>query len=251
VASTAGFAIGDLIRISDGVHSEIGTIVGFGSIVLQDPLSNSYGAGASIDVVGHVAPTATSTATPTPTVGPAGTEVPAPTSTSTSTASPTGTATATTTLTPRPTASPTGTPTITPTATATATSTPTATLTPTATATATLTSTATETATPTPTATNTPQPCNLTTGSGGSGVSITTHELGRTSGRFRFDYEAFTIPDRFELIYEGTTLLDTGPVSGNDTRFVSFSGTSTQLTVRVTGNTDTSTRWNYTVYCPS
>jgi hypothetical protein len=67
VASNEGFAIGDLIRISDGTHSETGVVVGFGSIIVHDPLANAYGSGATIDVVGHTTPTPTSTAVPSST----------------------------------------------------------------------------------------------------------------------------------------------------------------------------------------
>jgi hypothetical protein len=248
VTSTEGFAIGDLIRISDGVHSEIGVVVGFGSIILQDPLANSYGAGASIDVVGKATATPTTTATPTPTLVPAGSPVPSPTFTPT----PSPTATLTATLTPTMTVTATGTATATRTATETPTPTPTntATPTPTETPTSTPTPTATQTSTSTPTPTATPRPCNTSTGSGADEVSILVHELGRSSGRFVFDYEAFTIPDRFQVIYEGNTLFDTfGPVFGNASVTIPFSGASTEVTVKVTGNTNPSTRWNYTVHC--
>jgi hypothetical protein len=76
------------------------------------------------------------------------------------------------------------------------------------------------------------------------------HEVGRSSGRFVFDYEAFTIPDQFQVIYEGNTLFDThGPVSGNASVTIPFSGTSSEVTVKVTGNTDPNTQWSYTVHC--
>ena len=42
------------------------------------------------------------------------------------------------------------------------------------------------------------------------------YELGQSSGTFRFAYNAFTIPDRFEILYEGSTLLDTGFVPRGD-----------------------------------
>jgi hypothetical protein len=261
VSSTVGFAVGDLIRISDGTNSEVGVVVGFGSIILQDPLRNSYGAGASIDVVGKVPPTPTSTGTPTPTLVPAGTLVPSPTQTPTAspvptgtpTASPTATATLTSTPTVTATATSSATPTLTATATSTATPSPTATDTPTATATATNTPTptptATETATSTPTPTATPRPCNTTTGSGRNNVSTLVHEVGRSSGRFTFDYEAFGIPDQFEVFYEGNLLHNTGSTSGNGTVNLAFAGTSTEVSVKVTGNTDPNTQWNYTVHC--
>jgi hypothetical protein len=91
-------------------------------------------------------------------------------------------------------------------------------------------------------------PCNTQTTSGGAGVTTNTHQLGATSGTFTFRYDAFSIPDRFQIVYEGQTLLDTGNVSGAATRTVSFSGSSSTVTVTVTGPSGTA--WNYTVSCP-
>jgi hypothetical protein len=108
-------------------------------------------------------------------------------------------------------------------------------------------------ATPTPTPPTGPtQGCNQQTNSGGAGVTNTVHELGRTSGTFRFQYEAFGIPDQFEIFYQGTRIYTTGgAVSGNNGAgdLVTYGGTSTQITVRVTGPSGTA--WNYTVFCPS
>src|SRR4051812_12180491 len=94
------------------------------------------------------------------------------------------------------------------------------------------------------------QPCNSLTTAGGTGVTETVHQLGVSSGTFDFSYDAFSIPDQFEVIYEGNTLLDTGSVSGAATVPITYSGTSTEVTVRVTGP-DPSTAWEYTVACPA
>jgi hypothetical protein len=93
-----------------------------------------------------------------------------------------------------------------------------------------------------------PQPCNTTTVSGGAGVTTTIHQLGATSGTFVFDFEAFSVPDRFEVIYMGDTLLDTGPVSGGAALGLSYSGSSSLVTVIVTGPSGTA--WNYALNCP-
>ena len=95
------------------------------------------------------------------------------------------------------------------------------------------------------------QPCNVRTESGGTAGKTTVHELGRTNGTFQFQYEAFGIPDKFEIIYQGNTLLNTNFVSGGATVPIAFSGTSSLVTVIVTGNSNTSTAWNYTLSCPS
>lgn len=93
-----------------------------------------------------------------------------------------------------------------------------------------------------------PQPCNTATVSGGVGVTTTVHQLGATSGTFVFDYEAFSVPDRFEVIYMGDTLLDTGSVSGGANPSLSYNGSSTLVTVIVTGPAGTA--WNYVINCP-
>lgn len=168
VASTDGFAIGDLIRVGSGPGAELGVIVGFGSIILQRPLVGSFAAGSPVELVAHPAPTPTPTptSTPTPTLGVVATVVPSPTFTRTPTLTPTSTGT--------------------PTATPTWTSTPTHTATPTATSTNTPTATPTHTLTVTPTPTP-PFPClgplvrELATR--GSGVTGTT--LAPTSGGTR------------------------------------------------------------------
>jgi hypothetical protein len=99
------------------------------------------------------------------------------------------------------------------------------------------------------------QPCNTATNSGGAGVTTTLHDLGRTSGTFAFSYQAFSVPDRFEVFHEGNRLLDTGLVPrpgspGAATVNLTYSGASTTVTVIVTGS-QPGTAWNYTVACPT
>jgi hypothetical protein len=94
------------------------------------------------------------------------------------------------------------------------------------------------------------RPCN-TNVVGGGGVTTTVYELGRTSGSFTFTYQAFSVPDRFQVIYQGVTLLDTGLVSGAATPTLTYSGTATFVTVVVTGSAaGTGTSWDATVGCP-
>ncbi len=93
--------------------------------------------------------------------------------------------------------------------------------------------------------------CNQATNSGGAGVTTTVHELGRTGGTFTFSYNAFSIPDRFDITYEGRQVFTTGDlVSGSASVPVSYGGSSTTITVVVTGSSS-GTAWNYTVGCPS
>ncbi|CAK0877717.1 unnamed protein product, partial [Prorocentrum cordatum] len=48
VASQEGFAVGDVVSITAGGHSETRTIAGFGSIIVHPPLSNGYQVGAVV-----------------------------------------------------------------------------------------------------------------------------------------------------------------------------------------------------------
>ena len=107
----------------------------------------------------------------------------------------------------------------------------------------------TATPTPTPKPTIPPTPCNTATNSGGEGVTRTVHQLGRSSGTFTFSYEAYSIPDQFEIYYDGLRIYTTpGPVSGNGTRVITYSGTAREITVVVTGPSGTA--WDYIVNCP-
>lgn len=104
-------------------------------------------------------------------------------------------------------------------------------------------------ASPSPSPTGTiVQTCNTQTKSGGAGTTTTVHQLGKSSGTFIFQYQAYTVPDRFQVVYEGNTLLDTGSVSNTGTASLPFSGSSTTITVTVIGPTGTG--WDYVVNCP-
>lgn len=98
--------------------------------------------------------------------------------------------------------------------------------------------------------------CNDTTSSGGPGVTTTAHELGVAGPTsFLFEWEAYTVPDQFQVFYEGVLIHDTGVVgdaigdgTGSATVMVP-AGTSTQVTVVVTG--PSGTVWDYRVNCPA
>jgi hypothetical protein len=117
--------------------------------------------------------------------------------------------------------------------------------------------------------------CDDSTSSGGAGVTTTVHELGQPSGTFDFNYIAYSVPDRFQVYYEGALLLDevigtsanaaayaslyqpggifhdtdTIDAVSQKTTSLSYSGTSTQVTVVVSG--PGGTVWDYTVFCPA
>lgn len=113
------------------------------------------------------------------------------------------------------------------------------------------------------------QPCDASTLSGGAGVTTTTHDLG-TAGptSFLFQFNAQSVPDRFEVLYQGVQIYDTGwrgspgytdsngdpitvvgPGAGSATVTVP-AGASTVVTVVVTGSSS-GTAWDYVVNCPA
>jgi hypothetical protein len=95
-----------------------------------------------------------------------------------------------------------------------------------------------------------PEQCDASTQSGGEGVTRTVHELGQPSGTFNFTYEAYSVPDQFDVYYQGQLIFTTGaPVSGGDTVPITYSGTATTIEVVVTG--PAGTLWDYVVACPA
>ncbi|MGK7890818.1 MAG: hypothetical protein AB4042_15915 [Leptolyngbyaceae cyanobacterium] len=93
--------------------------------------------------------------------------------------------------------------------------------------------------------------CDREQASGGQAGDQRTVQMSTQSGEIRLEYEAFDVPDRFQIFYEGREILDTGPVSYSDTLIVPFSGRSGRASVVVTGNPNIpTTEWNYTLYCP-
>lgn len=95
--------------------------------------------------------------------------------------------------------------------------------------------------------------CSATQNAGGDTPDTRTIELGKPAGTFNFSYQTYSIKDQILVRYEGVTLLDTGCVGTSATKALTYSGTSTQITVQVNPNCSgptTGTAWNYTVSCP-
>lgn len=88
---------------------------------------------------------------------------------------------------------------------------------------------------------------------GSSGITEEVLSIGNTAQNVTANFDAYTIPDKLELFANGTRLAAT---AGMESGYRSFSfnfdpkqlGT-TQLIARVTGNSDTGTRWNLCVDC--
>jgi len=97
--------------------------------------------------------------------------------------------------------------------------------------------------------------CNDAVHSGSDNPETFTIELGKKSGTFQFDYNTYSIKDRFIITYEGNTLYDSGCVATIETKteYISYSGNSTSITVTVQPNCagEVDTLWDFTVYCPT
>ena len=81
-------------------------------------------------------------------------------------------------------------------------------------------------------------PCNTTTNSGGDGITSDEYELGKKAGTFTFSWEAYAIPDQFYVLYNGVTIYTTGKVSNNGSHSISYSGSSSTVTIVVVGGRD-------------
>jgi N-acetylneuraminic acid mutarotase len=104
-------------------------------------------------------------------------------------------------------------------------------------------------------------PCNTTAQAGTNVIDQRVWEMGKTSGNVTLTYQTFVVHDRIMVLYQGGVVIaDTGcratgdPASAVAQSF-SYSGSSSQLTVRVEPNCDPqtaapSTQWNYKLSCP-
>jgi len=115
----------------------------------------------------------------------------------------------------------------------------------------------TTTTTSPPSVTTTTQPscgvCNDQQVAGGDTPDTRVIELGQSSGTSQFDFDTFTIPDEIIVTYEGRVLLDTGCVGTSGSMSLTYSGSSTQMTVEVRPNCQggtSGTAWQYTLHCP-
>jgi len=91
--------------------------------------------------------------------------------------------------------------------------------------------------------------CTQQQNSGGQGIFSNTYDLGKC-GDFIFRYQAFTIPDQFQIFQDDNLIFDTGgKVSGGATVTVTAVGQTTLIRVVVTADLS-GTAWNYTVGCP-
>jgi hypothetical protein len=97
--------------------------------------------------------------------------------------------------------------------------------------------------------------CNATQIAGGDTPDTRTIDLGKPAGTFVFTYDTQSVKDQMIVRYQGATLFDSGCVgtNGNRTTSLTYSGTSTQISVQVVPNCaggTSGTVWSYSVSCP-
>ena len=84
---------------------------------------------------------------------------------------------------------------------------------------------------------------------GGGQFTTTVHNLNRTSGTLRINWDAFGVSDRFQIFYQGVQVSDSGFVSNTGSANVPFGpGISTFVQVTVSGSTPLS-QWEYSLDC--
>jgi hypothetical protein len=96
--------------------------------------------------------------------------------------------------------------------------------------------------------------CDDTVQAGGDTPENHQINMGSSSGTFDFYYDTASQEDRIQVLYQGSTLFDTGCVGAFGTEQIQFSGSSTQITVDITPNCAdpqaTGTVWEFSVGCP-
>ncbi len=97
--------------------------------------------------------------------------------------------------------------------------------------------------------------CGDVTEAGGDTPESHEHELGLTRGEFVFAYETYTVKDHMVVLYEGSTLFDTGCVGtqGYRSTTIRYAGNSHKVTVHVLPNCEgytSGTAWEYQITCP-
>lgn len=94
--------------------------------------------------------------------------------------------------------------------------------------------------------------CNTQQVSGHDTPETRVIDLGINHGTFQFYYQTWSQKDRMIVTYEGSTLFDTGCVGASGTENLTYSGSSTSVTVSVEPNCagGSGTDWNFKVFCP-
>lgn len=89
---------------------------------------------------------------------------------------------------------------------------------------------------------------------GGEGVDERAYQMGGSPGVVRLDYNAYDVPDQFEILYDGAVVATTvDPVAGTGSLSFDYNpagGGPTAVTIRVTA-TIGGTGWDYVLYYPT
>jgi uncharacterized repeat protein (TIGR01451 family) len=94
-------------------------------------------------------------------------------------------------------------------------------------------------------------PIPYESGEGGAEGKTQIVDLGVMQGIVDVSYETYSIPDRLQLVYEGSVIFDTGFESTTEKRTlqvpIPVGGHSSQLTSILTANSNVDTLWNYSL----
>ena len=90
--------------------------------------------------------------------------------------------------------------------------------------------------------------CQTQFSSGGQGTFAQTFNMGAASGSVTFSYEAYTIPDAFRVVNAGTTILNTGSISGGGSKTFALSSSIVFVTVSAPLS---GTAWDFSLSCPT
>lgn len=95
--------------------------------------------------------------------------------------------------------------------------------------------------------------CDAQVNSGGEGNTETKHTLGSQSGKVIVDYDAKSIPDKIDVIYDGKVVATTGDLASGigqlEWDYVAASG-KPDFCIVIVSAPQTNTAWAYRVNCP-
>lgn len=96
-----------------------------------------------------------------------------------------------------------------------------------------------------------PKPCdnNNAVQSGGAGVTDLFFDLGPTAGVAQVRYQAWLVPDTFDVYQDNTLLASTGSVTGEGYLPFAYDPTKGDVHVKITGTGDTT--WAFIMECPA
>lgn len=95
--------------------------------------------------------------------------------------------------------------------------------------------------------------CDATVKSGGTGETISQHELGKRSGTVVIEYDMKSLPDEINVYYDNVLVASSrGLVSDTDAlqfKYTAIAGKPTYCIVKISAPYE-NTEWNYLLNCP-